>query len=89
MSKATTLHQLTTRLPWKIRNIITATKTHAFNLGKFVTLYKILLLVQKRLNGGKERDLDTFIAGGLGGWWTFGQRTPVSVSSGRYPTKPT
>ena len=65
-------------LPAKIKGIFTATKTHALNLAKFVTIYKVLLLVQKRINGGKERDMDSLIAGGLGGWWCFGQRTPVS-----------
>ena len=66
------------RLPEKIKGILLATRTHAFNLAKFVTIYKLLLLAQKRINGGKERDLDSLIAGGLGGWWCFGQRTPVS-----------
>lgn len=35
--------------------IYKATKQHAFNLMKFVSLYKTLLLIQKRVNGGKER----------------------------------
>ena len=39
-------------------------------------------MVQKRVNGGKERDLDSLVAGGLGGWWVFGDRTPVSFGSG-------
>lgn len=67
--------------PMKIRSIVEATRCHAINLAKFVTLYKLLLLVQKRLNGGKERDLDGLIAGGLGGWWVFGERTAVRVIS--------
>jgi peroxisomal membrane protein 4 len=46
-----------------------------------VTIYKVFLLLQKKLNGGKERDLDSLIAGGLGGWWVFGERTAV----GRFP----
>jgi hypothetical protein len=75
---------LTFSLPAKIKGIFLATRTHAFNLAKFVTLYKVFLLVQKKMNGGKERDLDSLIAGGLGGWWVFGERTAVSqnVSSG-------
>jgi len=32
------------------------------------------------MNGGKERDLDSLIAGGLGGWWVFGERTAVCPS---------
>lgn len=51
-------------------------------LAKFVTVYKIALLIQKRLNGGKERDLDTFVAGGIGGYTVFGDRTPVSLGRG-------
>ncbi|ODO08426.1 peroxisomal membrane protein 4 [Cryptococcus wingfieldii CBS 7118] len=65
-------------LPAKIRGIFTATKTHALNLCKFVTIYKTLLLLQKKLNGGKERNLDTLVAGGLGGYWIFGDRTPIN-----------
>lgn len=49
-----------------------------------MVIYKVLLLVQKRINGGKERDMDSLIAGGLGGWWCFGQRTPVSLVLGEY-----
>ncbi|WWC61911.1 uncharacterized protein I303_104497 [Kwoniella dejecticola CBS 10117] len=66
--------------PWpaKIKGIFSATRTHALNLCKFVTIYKLMLLLQKRLNGGKERDLDTFVAGGLGGWYVFGERTPIN-----------
>lgn len=76
-------HKLTHVVPrWsaKIKGILTATRTHAINLCKFVTIYKLLLILQKKLNGGKERDLDTFVAGGLGGWWVFGERTPVSLN---------
>jgi len=67
------------RLPAKIKGIFLATRTHAFNLAKFVTIYKVFLLLQKKLNGGKERDLDSLIAGGLGGWWVFGERTAVCL----------
>jgi peroxisomal membrane protein 4 len=66
-------------LPAKIKGIFLATRTHAFNLAKFVTIYKVFLLIQKKMNGGKERDLDSLIAGGLGGWWVFGERTAVSL----------
>lgn len=58
------------------------------NLAKFVTLYKTLLLVQKKMNGGKARSHDTFFAGLLGGYVVFGDRTAIneqvrhSLSSG-------
>ncbi|KAG9014362.1 hypothetical protein FRB94_012768 [Tulasnella sp. JGI-2019a] len=65
---------------WKARarNIFRATKTHALNLAKFVTLYKTLLLVQRKANAGKERAADTFIAGLIGGYVVFGERTAIN-----------
>ncbi|OCH96635.1 peroxisomal membrane protein 4 [Obba rivulosa] len=65
---------------WKtrLRTIVRATKQHALNLAKFVSLYKALLLVQKKVNGGKERSADTFIAGLLGGYLVFGDRNAVN-----------
>jgi peroxisomal membrane protein 4 len=58
--------------------IYRATKQHAFNLAKFVSIYKALLLVQKRLNSGKERNIDTFVAGLIGGYLVFGDRNAVN-----------
>ncbi|KZP32217.1 peroxisomal membrane protein 4 [Athelia psychrophila] len=65
---------------WKNRatSIFRATKQHALNLAKFVTLYKTFLLVQKKANGGKERSSDTFFAGLLGGYLVFGERTAIN-----------
>ncbi|KIJ68647.1 hypothetical protein HYDPIDRAFT_82708 [Hydnomerulius pinastri MD-312] len=65
---------------WKARCrvIYRATKQHALNLAKFVSLYKALLLLQKKANGGKERGADTFIAGLIGGYVVFGDRTAVN-----------
>ncbi|KAK7463852.1 hypothetical protein VKT23_005787 [Stygiomarasmius scandens] len=65
---------------WKSRlNVIyRATRQHALNLAKFVSLYKTILLLQKKLNGGKERTTDSFIAGLLGGYVVFGDRTAVN-----------
>ncbi|RSH86488.1 uncharacterized protein EHS24_004745 [Apiotrichum porosum] len=66
--------------PWptRVHGILSATRHHAMSLAKFATIYKVMLLLQKKLNGGIERDLDTFIAGGIGGWWVFGERTPIN-----------
>ena len=79
--------------PWpiKLRAIYTATLTHAKNLAKFVTVYKGLLVLQRRLRpgpadgvgvgkgmAGGEKGLDSFVAGLVGGWWVFGERTAVS-----------
>ncbi|KAH9890943.1 peroxisomal membrane protein 4 [Cubamyces lactineus] len=62
----------------RLRAIYRATKQHALNLAKFVSLYKTLLLVQKKMNGGKERSFDTFIAGLIGGYVVFGDRNAVN-----------
>lgn len=55
-----------------------ATRQHAVNLARFVTLYKTLLLVQKKANGGKEKRADTFLAGLIGGYLVFGDRTAIN-----------
>ncbi|EJF66482.1 peroxisomal membrane protein 4 [Dichomitus squalens] len=62
----------------RLKTIYRATRQHAFNLAKFVSLYKTLLLVQKKVNGGKERSFDTFIAGLIGGYIVFGERSAVN-----------
>jgi hypothetical protein len=61
-----------------MKTVLRATKTHALNLAKFVSLYKTLLLLQKSANGGKERDSDSFIAGLIGGYIVFGERTAIN-----------
>lgn len=65
---------------WKsrLRVIYRATRQHAFNLAKFVSIYKTLLLLQKKINGGKERNIDTFVAGLIGGYLVFGERNAVN-----------
>ena len=35
-------------------------------------------MVQKTLAGGKQRSLDTFFAGLIGGWCVFGERNAVN-----------
>jgi len=62
----------------RLRVIFRATKQHAFNLAKFVTIYKTLILLQKKANGGKPRNADTFLAGLIGGYIVFGERTAVN-----------
>ncbi|PIL29609.1 hypothetical protein GSI_08246 [Ganoderma sinense ZZ0214-1] len=62
----------------RLRTIYRATRQHALNLAKFVSLYKTLLVVQKKINGGKERSADTFIAGLIGGYIVFGERNAVN-----------
>ena len=62
----------------RVREIIRATRTHATNLATFVFLYKSILLLQKKFNGGKVRKADTFIAGLIGGYTVFGDRNQVN-----------
>lgn len=71
-------------LSWKSRvnTIYRATRQHATNLAKFVSLYKIFLLIQKKASGGKQRTGDTFLAGLLGGYLVFGERTAVNEQVG-------
>lgn len=58
--------------------IFKLTAQHAIGLAKFVTMYKTLLLVQKRLHGGKQNSADTFFAGLAGGYVVFGDRTAIN-----------
>ncbi|PWN28571.1 peroxisomal membrane protein 4 [Jaminaea rosea] len=62
----------------KLQFIIKATRMHSFNLMKFASLYKFLQIVLRRTNGGKARSMDSFIAGIVGGWVVFGERTAVN-----------
>ncbi|CUA68200.1 peroxisomal membrane protein 4 [Rhizoctonia solani] len=62
----------------RARTIFKATKQHATNLAKFVTIYKTLLLIQRRANGGKEKSADSFFAGLIGGYVVFGDRTAIN-----------
>ncbi|KAG8930447.1 hypothetical protein FRC02_004158 [Tulasnella sp. 418] len=73
---------------WKTRaeSIFRATKTHALNLARFVSIYKALVLLQKKANGGKEGKADTFIAGLIGGYLVFGERTAINEQIVLYVT---
>ncbi|GAA5843406.1 hypothetical protein JCM5353_001189 [Sporobolomyces roseus] len=65
-------------LQQRLRYVYKATKQHSLNLAKFVAIYKTALLLQKTLAGGKQRGLDTFFAGLIGGWCVFGERNAVN-----------
>ncbi|KAJ2760529.1 hypothetical protein H4S06_001677 [Coemansia sp. BCRC 34490] len=59
--------------------ILKATKAHARGLAFFVTIYKSLMLLQRRISAeGKKSDLHTFVAGFVGGWFVFGEKTSVN-----------
>ncbi|RDL38377.1 Peroxisomal membrane protein-like protein [Venustampulla echinocandica] len=61
----------------KLRLIFKATRTHAQNLAKYATVYKMTMLLLKHIGSqpGKEGDFDTFFAGLLGGYIVFGRRS--------------
>ncbi|CZS89406.1 related to peroxisomal membrane protein 4 [Rhynchosporium agropyri] len=61
----------------KVALILRATKTHAQNLAKYATVYKLTMLALKNLGNtpGKEGVYDTFFAGLLGGYLVFGRRS--------------
>lgn len=63
---------------FRMREIVRATRTHATNLATFVFLYKSILLLQKKFNGGKVHKADTFVAGLIGGYIVFGDRNQVN-----------
>lgn len=57
--------------------VFRATRTHARNLAKFATIYKTVCYLLKWYGStpGKEGKYDTFIAGLLGGYFVFGNRS--------------
>lgn len=61
----------------KLWLIFRATRTHARNLAKFATIYKLTCLLLKHYgpDPGKEGPHDTLVAGLLGGYFVFGRRS--------------
>ena len=61
----------------KLGHVFRATRTHATNLAKYATVYKLTMLALKHLGSepGKEGTFDTFFAGLLGGYLVFGRRS--------------
>lgn len=67
----------------KLTFILRATKQHALNLGTFTPLYKFLTIALRRLfeaAGGKGPvpKWHSLVAGLIGGYYVFGERTPVN-----------
>lgn len=54
------------------------TSQHALSLAKFVSLYKIMMIAQRKMHGGKSKSADTFFAGLVGGYTVFGDRTAIN-----------
>ncbi|KAI1818485.1 peroxisomal membrane protein 24 [Poronia punctata] len=61
----------------KVSLVFKATRTHARNLAKFATIYKVACYVLKHYGPtpGKEGPYDHFMAGILGGYFVFGARS--------------
>lgn len=61
----------------KLGLILRATRTHAQNLAKYASVYKLTMLFLKKFGAtpGKEGPYDTFFAGLLGGYLIFGRRS--------------
>ncbi|KAF9581214.1 hypothetical protein BGW38_001861 [Lunasporangiospora selenospora] len=57
--------------------VLKATRQHARNLAFFATIYKTLLILQRRFHG-KQRPLDSFFAGLVGGYVVFGENNGVN-----------
>lgn len=83
----------------KLSLIFRATRTHARNLAKYASIYKLTMLFLKHFGAtpGREGPYDTFFAGLLGGYLVFGRRSKrghvSSVSKqivifGMYPFPP-
>jgi peroxisomal membrane protein 4 len=61
----------------KFKFICQATFQHSKNLAFFVTIYKSLLLLQKKFKG-KEGKMDALIAGIFGGYIVFGEDNAIN-----------
>ncbi|KAJ3257188.1 Peroxisomal membrane protein 4 [Boothiomyces macroporosus] len=59
------------------KQILQLTYQHSKNLAFFVTIYKSLLLIQRKIKG-KEHNPDSFIAGLIGGYIIFGSDNAVN-----------
>ncbi|KAI8926750.1 Tim17/Tim22/Tim23/Pmp24 family-domain-containing protein [Entophlyctis helioformis] len=59
------------------KSILKLTYQHSRNLAVFVTIYKSLLLIQRKIKGF-EHNADSFIAGIIGGYIVFGKNTAVN-----------
>lgn len=66
----------------KMQYVIKATRQHSFNLTKFVSLYKLITILLRNTNAGKERAQDSFLAGCVAGYAVFGDRNPVNEQVG-------
>ncbi|KAF9204663.1 hypothetical protein BGZ49_005012 [Haplosporangium sp. Z 27] len=57
--------------------VLKATRQHSRNLAFFATIYKTLLILQRRFHG-KEKPAHSFLAGLVGGYIVFGENNNVN-----------
>lgn len=69
----------------KMNVILQATRQHAQNLALFVTFYKTLLLVARRVKG-KQDKIDVFISGLVAGYYVFGEDNGINQQVGDHST---
>ena len=62
----------------RLRSVFQQTWTHATGLTKYVIVYKALVVLLKRMNGGKSQRFDTFFSGLIDGYLTLGDRTTIN-----------
>lgn len=62
----------------RLRTVLTLTRTHAFNLGRFVLGYKLLTAGLARLEGGKQQ-AHSFLAAFCVGYLVFGRENGVNT----------
>ncbi|KAI8620595.1 Tim17/Tim22/Tim23/Pmp24 family-domain-containing protein [Chytriomyces sp. MP71] len=67
----------------KFRRIFQATYQHSRNLALFVTTYKTLMVLQRRIKG-KEDGFDSFFAGLIGGYFVFGEDNNINQQINMY-----
>uniref|UniRef100_A0A914EI78 Peroxisomal membrane protein 4 n=1 Tax=Acrobeloides nanus TaxID=290746 RepID=A0A914EI78_9BILA len=67
----------------KIRSILTLTKTHAFNLGRFVFAYKLMLGLMEKL-AGEYKTWYPFIAAFTVGYFVWGENNGVNTQINLY-----
>lgn len=73
-------------LSWqeKGRRVFRATRLHSQNLARFVFLFKLLLLVLRRLQGGNQHHTHYFLSGLLAGGYVFGDTNEVNMQINLY-----
>ncbi|KAI9205020.1 Tim17/Tim22/Tim23/Pmp24 family-domain-containing protein [Polychytrium aggregatum] len=68
----------------KAKFILRATYQHSRNLAFFVAIYKSLMLVLRKVRGGQEHHLDSFVAGLFGSMFIFGEDNPINQQINLY-----